>query len=220
MTVLQNDPHELLEVLDARGQPTGRAVDRATIHLAGHWHQAFHCWILRRGGAEVVLQRRALTKDTFPGCWDAAAAGHWRYGESAAEAAREIDEELGVSVPFEALVYRGQERMQRRFPNGLTDREFHQVYVLRSDRALGEYRPEPREVCGLAAFPVAGLIAVAAGRAPLVDAVEAVQVAADGTLSPVSVSARRDDLVPYSAARYRRMLGPTRPALIECMGHG
>src|ERR1051325_9039970 len=131
--VQQNDPTELLEVFTPRGQPTGVAKARSAIHLDGDWHLAFHCWILRSGGEQVVLQRRSLRKDTYAGCWDAAAAGHWRFGESAEEAAREIAEELGLSVAFSALAYRGREKAEREFRNGLIDREFHEVYVLDSD---------------------------------------------------------------------------------------
>src|SRR5690348_119494 len=110
--VQQNDPSEMLEVLDPDGRATGRALTRAEIHIRGEWHRAFHCWIVRDGGRQVVLQRRSLAKDTYPGRWDAAAAGHWRFGESAEQAAREIEEELGLSVPFEALAYRGLERAE------------------------------------------------------------------------------------------------------------
>jgi isopentenyl-diphosphate Delta-isomerase len=207
MSLQQNDPGELLELFDAGGRPTGRARSRFDVHVEGDWHQAFHCWILRHGKSEVVLQRRALTKDTFAGYWDAAAAGHWRFGESPEEAAREIAEELGLNVGFGELVYRGRERLARRFPSGLIDREFHQVYVLESDRALDNYQPDPREVIGLAAFPVRELIAVLAGRQPSVTSTEAVTVAPDGSLSSDVVIVGREDVVPYSAARLRRMLG-------------
>lgn len=204
----QNDPAELLEVLTADGRPTGRGKPRAAIHLEGDWHQAFHCWILRRDGHEVVLQRRALAKDTYAGYWDAAAAGHWRFGESAAEAAREIEEELGLVVGFDQLVYRGRERAARRFGNGLIDREFHQVYVLELDRPLTDYRPEPGEVSALAAFPARELVDLAAGRLSRLETTESVTVAADGRLQMAPAQAvRREELVPYSAARLRRMLG-------------
>jgi len=213
--VQQNDPTELLEVFDAEGRPTGQAKSRAAIHLAGDWHLAFHCWILRRGGEEVVLQRRSEHKDTFAGCWDAAAAGHWRFGESAAEAAREIAEELGIDVRFDDLVYRGREQSSRSFPNGLTDREFHAVYVLHDDRPLSAYRPYPAEVVGLAAFPLEGLIAVAAGDTQSVAASEAVRVATDGMLAAASVELRREQMVPYSAERLRRNLG--RPDRVDTL---
>jgi isopentenyldiphosphate isomerase len=199
--VRQNDPTELLEVFDASGQPTGRAKSRAAVHLDGDWHRAFHCWILRHAGDEVVLQRRSLDKDTFPGCWDATVAGHWRFGESPAQASREIAEELGIEVPFSSLVYRGRERTSRSFPNGLTDREFHEVYVLYDDRSLLEYAPDPGEVLGLAAFRFDRLI----GDDDILMAIEAVTVLPDGRVQPTDVSVRRDQLVPYSAARLRNL---------------
>lgn len=208
MNVQQNDPGELLEVFDAAGRATGLAKSRAAIHLDGDWHVAFHCWILRRGAREVVLQRRSLRKDTFAGLWDAAAAGHWRYGESPAEAAREITEELGLIVPFEDLHYRGRESSSRCFPNGLTDREFHEVYVLLDDRPLTDYRPDPSEVIGLAAFPLDRLLDVASHARDSVTATEAIMVDTASGLHPTVVRATREDLVPYSAARLRRNLGP------------
>jgi isopentenyldiphosphate isomerase len=206
-SVQQNDPDELLEVFDAAGRPTGRAKSRAAIHLDGDWHRAFHCWIVRHAGQQVVLQRRALVKDTFAGCWDAAAAGHWRFGETAAEAAREIGEELGIDVAFSRLVYRGRERSARRMPNGLIDRELHEVYVLADDRHLSLYRPDPGEVIGLAAFEVSDLLGLIAGRESMVPAQEALAITAAGAFEDAHVSVERQDLVPYSAARLRRMLG-------------
>src|SRR5579859_1455315 len=207
MTVQQNDPTELLEVFDAEGNPTGRAKSRAAIHLDGDWHLAFHCWILRHRKQEVVLQRRALAKDTFPGCWDAAAAGHWRFGETPAEAAREIAEELGLEVSFADLEYRGREAGTRHFDNGLIDREHHQVYVLESDKPLEDYRPNPAEVMGLAAFATDDLLAFVDGRSPEIRATEAVQVRPDGSLQPGNVTVGHDQLVPFTAARLRRTLG-------------
>ena len=194
-TPAQNDPSELLEVFDAAGQPTGRARPRAAIHLDGDWHLAFHCWILRCGGQEVVLQRRSALKDTFPLCWDAAAAGHWRFGESPEQAAREIAEELGLDVAFSELRWVGREREERAFASGLVDREFHAVYVLDLDAPLSSYRPDPQEVAGLAAVPAAGLLDMAAGRLDQLRAVE-----------PADVVLRREELVPYSEPRLRRLL--------------
>jgi isopentenyldiphosphate isomerase len=205
----QNSPDELLEVFDASGIPTGRAKPRAAIHLDGDWHQAFHCWIVRGRGRrrEIVLQRRSELKDTFPGVWDAAAAGHWRFGESAEQAAREITEELGVHVSFESLRYRGRERAARVFPNGVIDREHHQVYVLESSAPLSTYRPDPNEVIGLATFPAYTLVELVRGGCAQVEATEAVTVNRDGRLRATHVVLTHEQLVPYSAARLRRVLG-------------
>lgn len=207
MAVQHNDPTELLEVFDAHGRHTGRARSRLDVHVDGDWHQAFHCWILRRGRQEVVLQRRALTKDTFAGYWDAAAAGHWRFGETEIEAAREIAEELGIDVSFADLRYRGRERMARRFASGLIDREFHQVYVLELEWPLTAYRPDPAEVMGLAAFSTRDLVSVVSGQLVALKPTEALSVAADGSVARQEILVNSTDLVPYSAARLRRMLG-------------
>jgi isopentenyldiphosphate isomerase len=205
--VEQNDPQELLEVFDAGGHPTGVARSRADIHRQGEWHQAFHCWIVRDGprGEELVLQRRSRAKDTFPGYWDAAAAGHWRFGETPAAAAREIEEELGLLVPFAALRWVGRETIDREHANGLIDREHHQVYVLRWPAPLRTYRPDRAEVAMLGAFPRAELIALAAGEQASVQATEAVSVEADGSLRSVPAALTAAALVPYSADRLRRV---------------
>ncbi len=202
----QNDPRELLEVFDAAGQGTGVAKPRAAVHLDGDWHQAFHCWIVRRG-SEVVLQRRSLVKDTFAGYWDASAAGHWRFGETAEEASREIGEELGIDVAFAALEYRGSERLSRSFDNGLIDREHHHVYVLPLDWTLLRYRPDPAEVSALAAVRGDDLLALLAGARHSIDAVEAVAVDAEGGLTLQAMSVAREHVVPYSKTRLRRILG-------------
>jgi len=185
-------------VCDPAGVGTGVAKSRAAIHRDGDWHRAFHCWILRRDGTEVVLQRRSLLKDTFAGLWDAAAAGHWRFGESAAEAAREIAEELGLEVPFEILDYRCRERASHDFPNGLIDREFHEVYILRDDRPLTAYRPDPAEVSDVAAFKVNELITLADAQVDTISATE--------SWSGNEIHVTRPELVPYSTARLRGML--------------
>jgi isopentenyldiphosphate isomerase len=180
------------------------------VHCDGDWHQAFHCWIVRKAGGEVVLQRRSLAKDTFAGFWDAAAAGHWRFGETPAQAAREVEEELGLRVDFASLRYCGRERLARRFANGLIDREHHQVYVLDDDRPLLEYAPDPSEVIGLAAFASDGLLDLVARRLSSLRAAEAVSLAPDDSLRTAHVTLTPSDLVPYSSARWRRLLKSAR----------
>ena len=104
---------------------------------------------------------------------------------------------------------RGRERAERTFPNGLTDREFHEVYVLALDRPLAEYRPDRHEVVGVAAFAADELLALAEGALPRIEALEAVGVRDDRSVASTSASVSLDDRVPYSAARLRRMLGRT-----------
>ncbi|GAC1323633.1 MAG: hypothetical protein NVSMB2_21440 [Chloroflexota bacterium] len=154
------------------------------------------------------MQRRSDRKDTFAGLWDATAAGHWRFGETAEQASREIDEELGIHIPFAELDYRGRVMSDRAFASGLIDREHHQVYVWPSDISLIQMRPDPAEVSAVAAFPAGDLIAVLAGEKPSVRPVEAIEVLPSGEVRATSiVNATRDDFVPYSPDRIRGILG-------------
>jgi isopentenyldiphosphate isomerase len=168
------DPDELLEVYDAAGRPTGIAKRRADIHRDGDWHLAFFCWIVRRtrgassssdgrGELEIVLQRRAATKDVWPGRFDASAAGHVRFGESVTDATREIEEELGLQVEARELRHVLRHRQEHVHQSGLVDREIHDVHLVRVDRALDEYRPGP-EVTGLVAVPLDELLELVDGR--------------------------------------------------------
>lgn len=53
------------------------------------------CLFSPRG--ELLIQRRQLRKDRYPGCWDISAGGFVRSGEEPAQAVlREAPEELGL----------------------------------------------------------------------------------------------------------------------------
>src|SRR5436189_261499 len=84
----------------------------------------------RSGGAALVLQRRAPTKQTGPGAWDVSAAGHFRPDEGLAGGLREIAEELGLTVAPSELVALEPHREILRYPTGLRDREYQDVYLV------------------------------------------------------------------------------------------
>ena len=194
------DPDELLEVYDAAGHATGVAKARAAVHRDGDWHLAFFCWIVRRGTGdelEVVLQQRAATKDVWPSRFDASAAGHVRFGESPEEAAREIDEELGIHVPPGALVPVMRHPHEHVHDSGILDREIHDVHLWRCDLPLEDYRPGP-EVVGVAAVPLADVVSLAKGA---LASVATTLVTFEGPLAKhASITLKNSDLVPYDAA--------------------
>src|SRR5919202_2758852 len=117
---------ELLATCDVRGRPLANGQPRGLVHREGAWHRSFHCWVVRAGqrGAELLLQRRALGKDTHPGHWDVSAAGHYRPGEGLEGGLREVAEELGLAVPESALVWLERHREVLLYPDGLRDREY------------------------------------------------------------------------------------------------
>jgi len=68
------------------------------VHTDGDWHRAVHIWIYNSQG-NLVLQKRAAGKDTFPGRWDVSVGGHVTSGDSVLETAlKEVREELGIDI--------------------------------------------------------------------------------------------------------------------------
>jgi isopentenyldiphosphate isomerase len=138
---------ELLDILDESGRPTGEVVGKSEAHRLGLWHRCFHCWICGSdaAGPYLLLQRRAATKDTWPGYLDITAAGHLSAGEETLDGLREIEEELGLQVNPERLVPLGTIRIEQQLPAGC-DREFHEVFLLREDTPPEKLRLQEEEV--------------------------------------------------------------------------
>jgi isopentenyldiphosphate isomerase len=138
---------ELLDILDQTGRPTGEVLAKSEAHRLGLWHRCFHCWICGSdaAGHYLLLQRRAPTKDTWPGYLDITAAGHLSAGEETLDGLREIEEELGLKVKAERLIPLGTIRIEQRLPAGC-DREFHEVFLLHDDTPPENLRLQREEV--------------------------------------------------------------------------
>ena len=89
---------EMLPLVQPNGLVYGQA-SRAWCHSGSHaLHPVVHLHILDRFG-RIYLQKRAVTKDLYPGYWDTAVGGHITYGEQVLEALyREAAEELGLQA--------------------------------------------------------------------------------------------------------------------------
>ena len=95
---------EIFDVCDERDEVIGQNT-RAEVHRLGLRHRAVHVLVFNSRG-DVFLQKRSMTKDTFPGAWDSSASGHLDTGEDYDPCAvREMREELGIAVngPLERL---------------------------------------------------------------------------------------------------------------------
>lgn len=125
---------ERVDVLTIDGKPTGTARTKPEVHRDGDWHRAAHVWIVTPAGY-VLLQRRSLAKENFPGLWDVSAAGHLSEGETSAEAAvRETREELGVEIGTAHLERIGTTREQWVLNGGTyLDNEIHDIFLVERD---------------------------------------------------------------------------------------
>ena len=138
---------ELLDILDESGLPTGQVVPKSEAHRLGLWHRCFHCWICGSdpGGSYLLLQRRAATKDTWPGYLDVTAAGHLAAGEKTLDGLREVEEEIGLRIRPERLVLLGTRRVEQEIPGGC-DRELHEVFLVFDVTPQGNLRLQKEEV--------------------------------------------------------------------------
>ena len=112
---------EIFDIVDEKGQPVGGTVTRSKAHAQGIPHRTAHIWVVRENGerTEVLLQKRALNKDSFPGRYDTSSAGHIQAGDEPLESAiRELAEELGIQVKPDELHFAGTFPIQY-------EKEFH-----------------------------------------------------------------------------------------------
>lgn len=126
---------EYFDVVNTQGQPTGQTVSREAAHRDGILHQTAHVWVVRpaKTGYEILLQKRSMEKDSFPGQYDTSSAGHIPAGSAPLPSAlRELREELGICASEDQLHYAGcfRIRYEKEFHNRMfRDNEVAQVYV-------------------------------------------------------------------------------------------
>lgn len=138
---------EYFDVLDEHGHPTGKTASAVETHTKGLWHRVAHTWFLNSKG-ELLLQKRSMEMKAYPGFWDISSAGHIPTGEtSLAAAMREVEEELGLSLPasdFE-LIFQSREGFTTN--NGTYIVNEHQdVFLVRKDIKIEDIALQESEV--------------------------------------------------------------------------
>lgn len=143
---------EYFDVVDNNGKPTGEIVERREAHIKGIAHRTSHIWIVRKKGnkIEILLQKRCMSKDSYPGCYDISSAGHIMQGDDfLSSAIRELREELGVDIAEQELLDCGLLRV--RFDEIFHGEEFHdkqvaRVYLLWLDKEPAEFSIQKEEI--------------------------------------------------------------------------
>ena len=146
---------EFLDIVDEKGQPTGEVVDRETAHAEGILHRTSHLWLARKrdGKVQILLQKRAKHKSSFPGCYDISSAGHIPAGDGYLKSAiRELEEELGVTAEEKDLITCGDRKIvfdEVFFGKPFHDRQISRVFLLWMDREESEFTLQEAEVDGV-----------------------------------------------------------------------
>ena len=143
---------EWFDVVDENGIPTGETVERSEAHARDILHRTAHIWVVRKmnGRIEVLLQKRSMNKDSFPGRYDTSSAGHIQAGDEPRDSAiRELHEELGIQAQPEELEYAGMFRIH--YDMVIHDRPFKDnevsfVYVYRKPADIEKLTLQKEEV--------------------------------------------------------------------------
>jgi isopentenyldiphosphate isomerase len=149
---------EMVAVVLPTGIPTGEIVSRNDAHSKGLWHKTVHVWIRNRTG-EILLQKRADTKESHPGLWDISCAGHVSAGDSSSDAAvRELSEELGLTVhPSDLKQLFSVSQQYSNFDYSYFDNELVDVYLCCVPVEKEQITPDEKEVSDVVFYPLIAL---------------------------------------------------------------
>jgi isopentenyldiphosphate isomerase len=194
------NPDERFDIVTSDGRPTGRTKARRDVHRDGDWHRSIHVWVYGIAAAQpfLLMNRRGLDKDTWPGVLDATVGGHLAAGETVEDAYREIEEEIGITADPARLRWVGTRLCSAESVPGIIDRELQETFLYRDDRPLTDYRPNPAELEGLIQFSLADALKLFAENVPEVPGT--ILHAKDQTIEPFTVT--QEALLPVRIDRY------------------
>jgi isopentenyl-diphosphate delta-isomerase type 1 len=146
---------ECIDIVDDAGNLTGEKELKSLAHKNGDRHKTVHIWIINSKG-ELLIQRRSPAKENHPNLWDISYAGHISAGETPLRAAmREAKEELNVVVEENDLKYLFTIDSPRTVLNdgAYIDHEFQDVYLLKIDRDISNFKLKAEEVAEIKWIP-------------------------------------------------------------------
>lgn len=138
---------EYFDILNENGNPTGEKKLREEVHKDGDWHRSVDIWIMN-SKSELLIQKRAPQKESYPNLWEVSCSGHVNTGEKSVNAAvRELKEELGVDIDGNQLEFLFEDK-EINITNNDTfiNKEFKEIYLLRLDLLIEDYDMQHEEV--------------------------------------------------------------------------
>lgn len=136
---------EYIDVLNEKGDYTGRTETREKCHKEGLWHKAVVVFILNNK-KQVLLQRRSPSKKLWPNLWDITAGGHVLAGEFGFQAIiRECKEELGIALEPKDITFLGASTSINE-KGDIVNKHFNEYYIATKEIEETTLTLQPEEV--------------------------------------------------------------------------
>ena len=138
---------EYIDIIDKNGKPTGETKSREDVHKHGLLHRHVHVWILNSKN-QVLLQKRAATKRSYPNMWACSVEGHVSAGKSLSDTVEnEISEELNISVNKNDLepvfsFHRGP----MKFGGDWVENAINNVFIVNNETPVSKMKIQKSEV--------------------------------------------------------------------------
>lgn len=137
---------EYFDILDENGNKINLIKKRTEVHRDGDWHKAVHIWIVNENG-DILLQRRASNKDSYPNMLDISCAGHLSArDDSITGALRELKEELSLEINPNELNYITTLKRSSEDEDKFVDNEFDDLYLLRTNKKIEDLTYQKEEI--------------------------------------------------------------------------
>lgn len=151
---------EIFDIVNEADEIIGTET-RSNAHAKGLRHRAVHV-LFMTPAREIILQRRSMTKDTWPGFLTVTVGGHVPSGSTYDETVlTEIFEETGLRLQRDALQHIGDLRYEARDPQTKAhDCENVRVYVHIYDGDISDLRIEEKDGAGFETRPIETLLAM------------------------------------------------------------
>ncbi|TFE02266.1 NUDIX hydrolase [Jeotgalibacillus salarius] len=191
---------ERLKIFNEKHQYIGEKA-RSEVHEKGYWHETFHCWLVENNS--LYFQLRSEDKKDYPGLLDITAAGHLLAKETVRDGVREMQEEIGIQVPFEQLQSLGViECVAER--EGFIDKEFAHTFLLKSKFNENDFDLEDEEVTGIVKADLEAFRRLCSGQLDEIN-IQGFKIR-DGSKVQVDESVGLESFVPHKAAFYLTVL--------------
>ncbi|MHC0036925.1 NUDIX hydrolase [Pseudoneobacillus sp. C159] len=203
---------ELLKIFDENRNPVGTAT-REEVHKRGFWHEAFHCWFVRKEEEAnfIYLQLRSHLKKDYPNLLDITAAGHLLAHETVLDGVREIKEEIGIDVQFEELVSLGIISYEIEKDNFI-DKEFANVFLFKSNNHLGDFTLQEEEVSGIVKMVFDEFAELWLGERKTIT-IQGFKINQNGQKEVIARIATRDEFVQHEISYYKTVIEKIKEAI-------